>query len=72
MNFESWENEIARSGWSFGLSQQKEMLSDWRTDRAEWRAELNHARSEIERLKSGLNKQTDDPRNKVGRNSRPG
>lgn len=51
MTYESWEDEIERSGWSFGLSTQKQMLADWRTDRAEWRAALKEARLEIARLK---------------------
>ena len=51
MTYESWEDEIERSGWSFGLSTQKQMLADWRTDRAEWRAVLKEARQEIARLK---------------------
>ena len=51
MNYESWADEIERSGWWFGLSTQKEMLADWRTDRAEWRAALKEARREIELLK---------------------
>ena len=51
MNYESWADEIERSGWWFGLSAQKEMLADWRTDRAEWRAALKEARREIGLLK---------------------
>jgi hypothetical protein len=51
MTYESWEDEIERSGWSFGLSTQKQMLADWRTDRAEWRAALKESRQEIARLK---------------------
>jgi hypothetical protein len=55
MTFESWADEIERSGWSFGLSTQKQMLADWRTDRAEWRAALKEARQEIVRLKESAN-----------------
>ena len=51
MTFDSWEDDLERIGWSFGLSTQKQMLADWRTDRAEWRSALKEARQEIARLK---------------------
>jgi hypothetical protein len=54
MDYQDWEDEIARSGWSFGLSTQKEMLADWRTDRAEWRASRDKWKAEAERLKTVL------------------
>ena len=54
MSYDSWEEEIGKIGWSFGLSRPKLMLADWRTDRAEWRAELNAARQEIAWLKARM------------------
>lgn len=54
MTFHDWEDEIARSGWSFGLNIRKQMLADWRTDRTEWRAELREAEHKIELLEEKL------------------
>ena len=54
MTYESWEDDIERSGWWFGLSTQKQMLADWRTDRVEWRAALKEARQENAQLKGML------------------
>jgi hypothetical protein len=51
MTYEDWQDQLERSGWWFGLAEQKQMLADWRTDRAEWRAALKEARQEIARLK---------------------
>lgn len=51
MTYEDWQDQLERSGWWFGLADQKQMLADWRTDRAEWRAALKEARQEIARLK---------------------
>jgi hypothetical protein len=56
MNYESWADELERSGWWFGLADQKQMLADWRTDRAEWRAALKEAKREIEILKQTVPK----------------
>ena len=57
IDYNSWEDELERSGWSFGLSAQKQMLSDWQTDRAEWRSLLKEARRDIERLQEQLKEQ---------------
>jgi hypothetical protein len=54
MDYHEWKDEIARSGWSFGLSTQKEMIADWGTDRAQWRASRDKWKAEAERLKAEL------------------
>lgn len=52
MDYHEWKDEIARSGWSFGLSTQKEMIADWGTDREKWRASRDKWKAEAERLKA--------------------
>ena len=55
MSYERWDDEIARGGWGTG-GNRREIMADWKTDRAQWRSALKEARSEVERLKEKIRK----------------
>jgi Mlc titration factor MtfA (ptsG expression regulator) len=53
MNYDKWDDEIARGGWGTG-GNRREMLADWRADLNELRLKLESSREKTRKLEKEI------------------